>query len=90
MHFSTRRIYFSCKNGKVLSREVCDYAATSPMEAIACDMPKRIAKCLDKNLNLVKNPFEKTFYSSKLLEEILENKKTAADILLEQFWNGKF
>ncbi|MCQ2788828.1 MAG: hypothetical protein MJ229_00475 [bacterium] len=81
---------FNIKNGEILEKDVCKYAATSPFEAIACDMPKKIIKSLDDELELTSNPFAKTIYSSNASEKIPEDSKTEADKLLSKIWDGEF
>lgn len=72
-------------------RQICDYAENTPLDAIACDMPKIIVDSLDKDtLMPTKNPFIGTPY-----EKIHFWKRTPIDTnpihkILRNFWNGKF
>ena len=75
-------------------RQICNYAENSPLDALACDIPRVIVNVLDKEtLMPTRNPFIGTPYEKlhfwqrapkysgkdKFLNEILRN-----------FWNGKF
>ncbi len=67
---------FQNKNEKLLSKEICKYAAKSPFEAIACDIPQKVVKSLDEDLSLTSNPFENTIYS---INKIKTPEKSATD-----------
>lgn len=72
--------------------EICDYATASPLETIACDMPKKIVSALDESLNITKNPFKNTPYEKSPLIQRLNNNypNTPLDNILRNFWNGNF
>lgn len=84
--------YFQ-KYGEKVS-EICNYAANNPLDAIACDISRLIANCLDKETLLpVKNPFTKSPYEHlsffKRINIRLCKDRTLKEIL-KDFWNGKF
>lgn len=86
---------YSDKYGYKVS-QICDYAATGPMEAVACDMPRIIVDSLDKEtLSPIKNPFIGTSYEDLTLWKKL-NRQQSIDAdrplkeILRDFWNGNF
>lgn len=74
--------------------QICDYATNTPLDAIACDLPKVIAPCLDaETLIPTKNPFigtpyERTYFWQKPQKHV--GNKTSLSEILRNFWNGKF
>ncbi len=76
---------FQTKNGDFLEKNICKYGATSPFEAIACDMPKKIVATLDDELELTSNPFAKTIYG-----EAKDYEKTEINNMLKNIWDGEF
>ena len=72
-------------------RQICDYAENSPLDAVACDMPRIIVRSLDNDtLMPTRNPFIATPY-----ERLHFWQKTPIDAnplhkILRNFWNGKF
>ena len=79
---------FLLKNAKSLSK-ICHYAASNPMEAVACDLANRGVKNINKeNLLTSGNMFKKSPYEKKL--HLSSKRDTKNDILLRKFWNGKF
>lgn len=86
---------FSDKYGYKMS-QICDYASTSPVEAVACDIPRLIIGALDKEtLTPVENPFlgssyEKIgFLKSLNMPVSIDSDRPLKDIL-RNFWNGNF
>lgn len=80
---------FSKKYGDLVSKGICSYAKTSPLDAIACDMPQKIVSCLNEDLNVTKNPFKNTPYEFRFPLDKIKN-KSQLDKILKNFWNGKF
>ena len=79
---------FLIKHAISLSK-ICHYAASNPMETVACDLAKRVVKSINKdNLTASKNIFKSSPYEKKL--HLGKNRETKNDILLRHFWNGKF
>lgn len=80
------------KYGAQVSK-VCRYASTDQLEAVACDLSKRMAKSIDKTtLSPTKNPFSKLPYQEEDLS-LCQNLKTKIyplNKILRNFWNGKF
>ena len=83
---------FKSRYENLLKRRICDSAAESPSEAIACDLTKRTINCLDKELliptrNFIPNsPYKKRSFLDKHIFFKPENKLT---VVLRDFWNGK-
>lgn len=70
----------------ILYQNICEYATESPLEAVACDLSRRILDCSNKtNLTLVKNPIKNSPYNNSIFPM---TKKI--DRILRRFWNGKF
>lgn len=74
--------------------QICNYALTDPLEAVACDMPVRIIASLDKeSLTPVRNPFTETPYEKlhfwQKPKYPNEDKRQLQEIL-RRFWNGQF
>ena len=86
--------FFSNRYGKYL-KQICNYATTNPLEAVACDIPALIIPNLAADLHLKSNPFINSPYGKlSLIDKIKklfnnDNGKTNFDIL-HSFWNGKF
>lgn len=84
---------FNDKYYRTLYNNCCGYAASHPMEAIACDLSKRIIESLDKNTLLPKTNFtQNSPYRKFSLKEILLSpiKDEKYDQIIRNFWNGKF
>lgn len=78
-------------------KQICNYAANTPLDAIACDLPKVIVNSLNKEtLMPTKNPFIGTPYEEpSFLKKWLPQKKYSdqdrpLQEILRNFWNGKF
>lgn len=74
--------------------QICDYATNTPLDAVACDIPRELVKSLDREtLMLTKNPFIGTPYEKKYFwqntPKYSEKDRTLNEIL-RFFWNGKF
>lgn len=87
---------FQQKYGQTLS-QICEYASTSPMEATACDMSRRIADCLDPqtlsptNNPFINSPYEKLSIKQKIMYSNLSKKEDLSlEELLRNFWNCRF
>lgn len=79
---------FLLKHSKSLSK-ICHYAASNPMETVACDLANRGVKSINKeNLSATGNIFKSSPYEKKL--HIGIKRETKNDILLRRFWNGNF
>lgn len=82
---------FRVKYYKILSK-ICDYAAESPHEAIACDMSNRFVNNMDKNSLIMKQNFipNSPYKKLSLKEKIIGVKKSNnIDSLIRNFWYGK-
>ncbi len=83
---------FQERNGGILSRRICNYAATGPHEAVACDLTKRTIANLDKELlvpneNFVaESPYQRRSFWDRHIGIKPESKLT---VILRDFWNGK-
>ena len=83
---------FQARNGSLLRKKLCEYAATSPMEAIACDFSKRTIECLDKDTLipqkslLPESPYKNRSFWDRHIGFKPESKLT---FILRSFWNGK-
>lgn len=83
---------FQARNGSLLRKKLCEYAATSPMEAIACDLSKRTIECLNKDTLipqksfLPESPYKNRSFWDRHIGFKPENKLT---FILRSFWNGK-
>ena len=70
--------------------QICNYATTNPMEAVACDFSKRIIDSLDRNTLKPKyNFFKESPYSKRNLFNIFKD-EPELNTALRNFWNGKF
>lgn len=74
--------------------QICNYAMNTPLDAIACDLPRVIAPCLEaETLSPTKNPFIGTPYEKlhfwQRTQKNLDNNDSLNEIL-RNFWNGKF
>ena len=79
---------FQKNYAKSLSK-ICHYAASQPMEAIACDLSKRGLTNIDKeNLTVNGNLFYSSPYNKKIFLTQIQDTKT--NKVLRQIWNGKF
>ena len=83
-----RKLYGSRVN------QICNYAANTPLDAIACDMSRTIANSLDKDTLLPKtNPFLNTPYEKLSFWQRVpkySNTDRPLNEILRNFWNGKF
>jgi len=76
--------------------QICRYALTNPMEAVACDMTKVIADSLDKEtLMPTRNPFVRTPYERLSFWQRADipnypNEERPLKEILRNFWNGNF
>ena len=73
-----------------LLKQICDYAAINPVEAVACDFSRRIINSINKNtlrpeLNFIENSPYKQFKVFDVFK-----KEDSLDKSLRKFWNGKF
>lgn len=75
-------------------RQICDYADNTPLDAVACDMSRVIAGCLDKEtLMPTRNPFIGTPYEELHFwqkPKYPDHKKQPLQEILRRFWNGQF
>lgn len=83
------------KYGVTIS-QICDYALTNPLEAVACDMAKIITDSLEgTTLIPTKNPFIGTPYENLSFWQRINlpeptNEEERLKEILRNFWNGKF
>jgi len=83
------------KYGVTIS-QICNYALTNPLEAVACDMAKVIANSLEKTTLIpTKNPFigtpyEKLSFWQRVNIQDYSDEKRPLNEILRHFWNGKF
>lgn len=75
-------------------RQICDYASNTPLDAIACDLPRTIVDALDKEtLMPTRNPFLNTPYEKLNFWHRIpkySDKDRPLKEILRNFWNGKF
>lgn len=83
------------KYGQKIS-QICDYALTDPLEAVACDMSRTIVSSLNKETLVpsrnpfIGTPYEKlSFWQRVNLTEYSDEDRPLNEIL-RCFWNGKF
>lgn len=80
---------FQKKYAKSLSDNICQYAASNPFEAVACDLAGKEVHALDKETLLPKtNIFNKKPYNNRYF--LSKDKDSKYEKLLRNFWNGKF
>lgn len=83
---------FQTKYGNSL-KQICDYAITNPMEAVACDLSKRAINNLNKEQlvpvnNFIKSsPYDKTGILTDLYANLFIKNRT--DKILKKCWDGK-
>lgn len=79
------------KYGSKVSR-ISNYALNDPMDAIACDLSRRIANSINKeNLTPTKNPFAGNPYQDNLSSfQKIQLKISPLNKALRKFWNGEF
>ncbi len=71
-------------------RQICDYAAQNPMEAVGCDFSKRLIESLDKNNLVPQNNFiHKSPYEPRRVFNLFKREESL-NAGLRKFWNGKF
>lgn len=76
--------------------QICDYALETPLEAVACDMSRTIAECLDKETLMPKrNPFVGTPYENLSIGQRIRipyynDAQRPLPEILRNFWNGNF
>ncbi len=75
-----------------LFRNICHYAMTSPLEAVACDISKREIDVLDSETLLPKSNFIKgsPYEDKNIVQKIFDNKSDKLSELLSRYWQGKF
>lgn len=79
------------KYGSKVSK-ISNYALNDPLDAIACDLSRRIANSINHDsLTPTKNPFGGSPYQDKLSSfQKLQLKLNPLNKLLKKFWNGEF
>jgi len=79
------------KYGAKVSK-ISKYALNDPMDAVACDLSRRIANSIDRgNLTPIKNPFAGIPYQDNLSSfQKLQLKLSPLNNALRDFWNGNF
>lgn len=79
------------KYGDKVSR-ISNYALNSPLDAVACDLSRRIANSINKvNLTPTKNPFAGSPYQDNVSSfQKLQLKLNPLNNILKKFWNGEF
>jgi len=77
---------------ETILKSICDYAAENPLEAVACDISKRVLNSIDKNTLIPQNNFTLSSPYKKLsLLEIfymLCSRKQEKKQLLNKIWTG--
>lgn len=69
-------------------KRICDYAATNPLEAVACDMSKQTIDNIDKNsLSPNQNYISSSPYTKQTFLFSFFRKQN--DTILRKIWNGK-
>ena len=82
--------------GKIIKANLCNYAKTSPLETVACDLSKRLIDSLDKNsLQVISDPIKNSPYRrvNCFRQLLLKENESKADLLnkyITNFWNGQF
>ena len=88
------KIKFQSDYASLLRKEISEYAASNQIEAVACDMSRRISDSLNKITLLPESNFIETSPYKKLLtaEEVADfmSKSSETDLALRAFWNGHF
>lgn len=76
--------------------QICEYAQTDPLEAIACDIPRVVASSLDPTTLLptrnlfVGTPYQRlSLWQRWHLHEYSDKERPLPEVL-RNFWNGKF
>ena len=78
---------FQQKYSKRIKKYICEYASSNQLEAVACDLTKRIINSLDKeNLILKKNPFRSSPYEKKVF--LTQKQEPKINEVLKQIWRG--
>lgn len=79
------------KYGAKMSR-ISNYALNNPLDAIACDLSRRISNSISRTtLTPTKNPFKGLPYQDNLsLLQQLRLKQNSLNQILRSFWNGVF
>lgn len=84
---------FQKKYKNLLSDLICRYASESPIEAVACDLSRKMIENLDKNTLSVNNNFfyKEPYRKSSFIERnIIFTPQKKIDTILKEFWNGGF
>ena len=84
---------FKNKYWLLMFENLCTYASSHPMEAVACDFSKRIAEHLNKDTFLIKDDFIKNspYRKYSVIDTILSPLKYSEyNHTIRQFWNGNF
>ncbi len=84
-------LMYQQKYGQKVST-ISQYALNDPLDAVACDLSKRIANSIDKDsLIPVKNPFAGSPYqdNSSFIKK-MQLKLNPLNEMLKNFWNGTF
>lgn len=80
---------FHSKYGDML-KQICNYAAKNPIEAVGCDFSKRLIQSLNKNNLIPQNNFMyKSPYEPRRGLSIFKREEQM-EAGLRKFWNGKF
>lgn len=80
---------FQEKFGDLISNNICNYAKETPFDLVACDMSKRFIASLDDKLQIFRDPFEKSPYTTPYIFRKLLNKQKPLDDLIYNVYNGK-
>jgi len=76
--------------------QICGEATKSPLEAVACDMSRKIVESLDRETLLpTRNPFIGSPYEQlpslkRIIHSFKTDKSKNTDDLLRAFWDGQF
>ena len=86
---------FDKKLGQIIFDNICSYATDNPMEAVACDLARRIINSIDKNnITVEKNPLKNSPYLRKNIFRFIDMKEADKSKILNKyltnFWNGRF
>ena len=77
---------YKAKYGKELSK-ICNSATINPLEAISCDISRRLSNKIDKNkLKYKTNPLKMSPYNNYYCESF----NSDLDNILRKFWKGRF
>lgn len=79
--------HFQIQNSDLVAK-ICQYAVSNPLEAVACDLSKRIIISLDRESLIPKDNCIRNSPYRKL--SLFHRQESRLDKMLRAYWNGKF